>query len=104
MALVLTAAQNEVIYVGDTPVAVHKVSSPTRFTLEVRGEFLTKRFEVNDTRGTEIMPGVVVSSSDKGDGVLARILFRAPAHIEIFREAIYKERKSGKRVRQGSGS
>lgn len=90
MALTLSLAEGDVVYVGDTPVKMTKIVRDEHFVLEIDGD----AFDVVGHRGIEIVPRVVVSAGNRCEWEgEAQVVFTAPRDIRILRKALYdKER------------
>jgi sRNA-binding carbon storage regulator CsrA len=100
MALVLVMKEGDKVYIGDTPVQIVEVKNPMKFKVEVQKPSISQRYMVDDRRGVEILPKVVVSAGlndrtyhNAGKGhspdEVVKLVINAPREIQIDREALY---------------
>ncbi len=86
MALVLGVCVGDEIYAGDDMIVIDELYEDGSLDLTVLGQ----SFHINDERGIEIIPDVLVST-----GVIqwnikqARLVFKAPRRITILRSEMY---------------
>jgi hypothetical protein len=89
VALVLTLRQGEDFFIAKERLVVESIVSETEF-------FVVRmldgaRFQVVDTRSTEIFKGVSLSAGARGQLDLARVAIEAPRAVRIMRGDNYRK-------------
>lgn len=91
MALVLSMREGNDFYVGHEQFVVSTIFTETHFTLTHTKS--GNRFDITDTKATEILPDVMVSAGDRQQAMMARVAIEAPSDILVLRGDKYRRGK-----------
>lgn len=90
MPLVLSMKPGDDFFVGSERVVVEEVRGECEFTLRTADG---RAHEISDKRGTEVLPGVMVSAGNRAHAGLARVAIDAPQEVPIMRGQRYREER-----------
>lgn len=88
MPLVMTLRPGDEFYVGDEPLTVVRIDAPHHVVIRTKSG---QEFTINDTRGTEVLPDVVLAVGMRTQPSMARITVEAPRSLVVLRSEKYLE-------------
>lgn len=88
MALVLGMQEGRSFYLNNMRVEVDRIFTPTRASLTIHGDLLSKKM-ISPNNRTELLPNIYASIGTNSTIDQIKVVLEAPRNIKILRDNLY---------------